>query len=85
MATPVTTTDEPLTETYREWRLTGQPDGPFPFYDCTFRDDERTEALKLIWAKIKTGEYAWTNAQLQTREVTIARTPWRDEDADDHS
>lgn len=75
--------DEPTTETYREWRLTGQPDGPFPFYDCTFHDDERIKALQLIWSKITSGERPWTNAKLQSRDVTITRTAWQDESLDD--
>lgn len=79
------TADESTTETYREWRLTGQPDGPFPFYDCTFHDDERTEALKHIWSKIQSGERPWKDANLQSREVTITRTAWRDETLDDHT
>jgi hypothetical protein len=65
-------------ESYREWRLSGQPDGGFPFYDCTFSDRDRVDALLHIWGKIQSGEYPWKDAKLQTREVTIERTPWVD-------
>lgn len=67
-------------ESYREWRLSGQPDGGFPFYDCTFNDRDRIDALLHIWGKIQSGEYPWKDAKLQSREVTITRTAWRDEE-----
>lgn len=65
-------------ESYREWRLTGQPDGDFPFYNHTFHDRERVEALLHIWSRIQSGEYPWKDAKLQSREVTIERTAWKD-------
>lgn len=69
-----------MTEEYTEWRLSGQPDGGYPFYDLTVHDRERVEALMHIWSKVKSGEYDWTGAKLQHRTVTITRTAWIDEE-----
>lgn len=69
----------PEVETYREWRLTGHPDGDFPFYNHTFHDRERVEALLHIWRKVQSGEYPWKDAKLQSRKVTIERTAWKDD------
>jgi hypothetical protein len=65
------------TETYTEWRLSGQPPGDYPFYDLTFHDRERVEHLKAIFAK--SSERGWTDAKLRSRQVTIIRTPWQEE------
>lgn len=74
--------DEPeqATETYREWRLSGQPDGDYPFYDLTFHDRDKVASLVRIWDKVKSGERRWTDAKFQSREVTIIRTAWQDEE-----
>jgi hypothetical protein len=37
------------------------------------------DALFHIWSKIQSGEYPWKDAKLQSREVTIERTAWKDE------
>jgi len=68
-------------ESYREWRLSGQPlpEGAYPYYDLTFREREKVEALARIWEKVDSGEYAWRGAKFQSREVTIVRTAWQDE------
>lgn len=66
------------TRTYAEYRLTGQPNGNFPLYDCTVRAPDAYDSLLVIWEKIQSGQYQWTDARLERREVTITTTPWED-------
>lgn len=73
----------PGVEHYHEYRLTGQPEDGFPFYNHTFRDEERVRSLRRIWTKIQDGEYDWTGARLQTRGVTVITTAWVDEEGGD--
>lgn len=70
------TSDDSEFVTYREWRLEGQPNGGFPPYDVTARDEERIVSLRDIFRKVRSGERAWLWATLTTREVTIRHTPW---------
>lgn len=64
--------------TYTEYCLSGQPNGDFPFYHRVAQAPEVFDTLFVIWEKIQSGQYAWTNVKLECRDVTVTHTPWRD-------
>lgn len=66
------------TRTYAEYHLSGQPNGDYPRYEHTVSDPHGIAVLMVIWEKIQSGEYPWTDVTLRRREVTIIDTPWVD-------
>lgn len=64
--------------TYTEYRLAGQPDGDYPYYEHTTHEAHGIAVLLKIWENIQSGRYAWTDVTLHRREVTITHEPWVD-------
>lgn len=67
--------EEP-TEDRLEYRLTGQPDGGYPYYDFTAREAEHIEAVREIWEKTQSGAYGWTDVKLMARRVQVRTSEW---------
>lgn len=67
--------DEP-TEDRIEYRLTGQPDGGYPYYDFTARETEHIEDVWRIWGKVQSGVYGWTGTKLMVRRVQVRTSEW---------
>lgn len=70
--------DEELTHVRQEWRLTGQPDQGFPFYDFTFHSDRPApyNTEEYVRGFIERCTPAWTDVKLEHRTVTIISSGW---------
>lgn len=64
------------TEDRLEYRLTGQPDSGYPYYDFTARETEHIEAVRAIWEKVQSGAYGWTDTKLMVRRVQVRTSNW---------
>lgn len=64
------------TEDRIEYRLTGQPDGGYPYYDFTARETEHIEAVRAIWEKVQSDAYRWIGTKLMVRRVQVRTSEW---------